>query len=369
MRTRIALPTLILAGLAAFPCVHPAAAGPWGLPPGEWYANLEGSTFSSRSFHLASGTRVDTGLAVDQHMLRLHHELGWKHGLTFQFNLPAMSVTRRDARVQGTATGFQDVFLGVRRSFSNRATAGAIEITWSVPAGYNRNLDSLGLQLDDGLVSRETFPGSISRIPRFRGKVRQYPDSVTSFRFQKSDAGLQELGLGFHFGTALGGRGFLEASVGYAYRYMAFGGHRVEQLGDLYHIAADSLRVLVPGVLDTTVAVHGVVGFKASPGTWANRVHLSADLGVWVSPSFMAGGRYRGLWTVANGPLVPQTTRHLAGPLVLYRLDDRLDMFAGSWSTASGKNTLHFDQVYVGIAFHHATLNRLQGFLGGKQSP
>jgi len=42
----------------------------------------------------------------------------------------------------------------------------------------------------------------------------------------------------------------------------------------------------------------------------------------------------------------------LLGALLLYRLDDRLDMFAGFWSTASGKHTLHYDQVYVGVAFH-----------------
>ena len=57
----------------------------------------------------------------------------------------------------------------------------------------------------------------------------------------------------------------------------------------------------------------------------------------------------------------------MAGPVVLYRVDDGLDVYAGSWSTTAGRNTLRYREVYAGVAFHKTKLNRLQGFLGNKQ--
>ena len=72
---------------------------------------------------------------------------------------------------------------------------------------------------------------------------------------------------------------------------------------------------------------------------------------------------------MSNGPLVPETTQHLAGPVLLFRVDDGLDMMAGSWSTASGKNVLHYVQIYLGVSFRQTKLNRLQGFSGTTQAP
>jgi len=57
------------------------------------------------------------------------------------------------------------------------------------------------------------------------------------------------------------------------------------------------------------------------------------------------------------------------GPYLLLRVDDRLDLTAGSWSTAMAKNALHYDQIYVALTFKQTKLNRLQGFLGGTQAP
>src|SRR5262249_17416388 len=155
------------------------AAGPWGLAPGEWFANLEGSTFSTSSFYDGNGSRSEPGLLVQQRALRLDGELGWKKRASLVFGLPAMSVTRREGGVEGTATGFQDVLLGLRYNLLNGVKAVAIEIDWNAPAGYNRNLDSLGLHLGDGL---------------------------------------QELSAGLGLGTAVMGRGFVQGSIGYGYR-------------------------------------------------------------------------------------------------------------------------------------------------------
>jgi hypothetical protein len=303
MSARIALPTLVLAVLTALTLVCPAAAGPWGLPRGEWYANLEGSTFTANTFH-PDGGRADTGLVVEERALRTVVEVGWKKRLTLVFGLPVLSVTRRDARVQGTATGFQDVLVGMRYNRKNEATAAAVELAWSGPSGYNRHLDTLGIRLGDGL---------------------------------------QELSAQLQIGSAIAGRGFIEGSLGYGYRYLG--------------IAKRDKGSFVPG--DPSPAKY----------LWSDRLHASADLGIWIGPSLLAGGRYRGVMTLSNGALAPKSDVHLAGPILMYRVDDRLDMFAGSWSTATGKHTLHYDQVYLGLAFHRTKLNRLQGFLGGTQAP
>jgi len=303
MSARIALPTLIIAALAAFTLVPPAAAGPWGLAPGEWHANLETSTFTASTFH-ADGFRADTGLIVEERALRTVVEVGWKKRASLVFGLPLLSVTRRDARVQGTATGFQDVLIGVRYNLKNGSSAAALELDWNGPSGYNRNLDSLGIRLGDGL---------------------------------------QELSAQLQIGSALAGRGFIEGSLGYGYRYLGIGKR--------------DKGAFVPG--DSASAKY----------VWSDRLHASADVGIWLGSSWLAGGRYRGVMTLSNGALVPKSDVHLAGVVLLYRLDDRLDMFAGSWSTASGKHTLHYDQVYLGFAFHRTRLNRLQGFLGTTQAP
>jgi hypothetical protein len=304
MRPRIALATLVLAVLTALTLVRPAAAGPWGLAPGEWYTNLEAGTFTANTFRPADGGRADSGLIVEERAIRTLVEVGWKKRASLVFGLPVLSVTRRDARVQGTATGFQDVLVGVRYNLKNGSSAAAVELDWSGPSGYNRHLDTLGIRLGDGL---------------------------------------QELSAQLQLGRAIGGRGFFQGSIGYGHRYLGIGKREK--------------GAFVPG--DPRTAKY----------LWADRLNASADLGIWIGKSVLAGGRYRGLMTISNGALMPETDVHLAGALLLYRVDDRLDMFGGFMSTAKGKNTLHYDQVYLGLAFHRTKLNKLQGFLGGTQTP
>jgi hypothetical protein len=303
MSARIALPTLVLAVLTALLPAAPAAAGPWGLPRGEWYANVEGSTFTSDTFH-GDGIRSDTSLVVQERALRTVVEVGWKKRMTLVFGLPVLSVTRRNPQIQGTATGFQDVQVGMRYALLQGDNAIAVQLNWSGPSGYNRNLDTLGIHLGDGL---------------------------------------QELSLEVDGGAAIAKSGFFQWSLGHSYRYLAFG--------------------KMPKDLTVTDPAH------PAQYTWARHMVASADLGLWVGPSLLVGGRYRGKVAFSNGLLMEESDVHLAGALVLYRVDDRLDMFGGFWSTATGRNTFHYDQVYVGFAFHHTKLTRQQGFLGGKQGP
>jgi hypothetical protein len=53
---------------------------------------------------------------------------------------------------------------------------------------------------------------------------------------------------------------------------------------------------------------------------------------------------------------------------VTYRVDERMDVFAGSWHTPRGRNVLHHDLYYCGIAWKHTGLDRLAGALGGTKA-
>ena len=303
MSARIALPTLGVVVLAAVLLHRPVAAGAWGLPHGQWYANLEGSDYTSDTFHSTSA-RLDTGLVVEQRALVSTVEVGWKKHTTMVFRLPALSVSRRTSQVAGTATGFQDVGVGLRYSFASAVRAAALEFDWRGPAGYNSKLDSLGIQLGEGL---------------------------------------QQLSLQLQAGTAIQKGGFVEGSVGYGHRYLG--------------IAERASGPYVPG--DPHTAKY----------RWSDQLQLSADVAWWLGQSWLVSGRYRGGLTLSHGALVEDEDVHLLGPALHFRVDERLDMFAGSWSTITGKNTLHFDQFYLGLAFHRNKLNRLQGYLGGTSAP
>ena len=84
------------------------------------------------------------------------------------------------------------------------------------------------------------------------------------------------------------------------------------------------------------------------PRLQKDEVLASADVGWWPSPSLLISGSYRGRFESSDAAL-PETV-HEVGPQLLYRVDDNLDAFAGSLHTASGKNVIHTDQYYVGVA-------------------
>jgi hypothetical protein len=141
-------------------------------------------------------------------------------------------------------------------------------------------------------------------------------------------------------GGALGGRGFVEVSGGYRY------------------------------FMDKNAPTDQVLG--------------GATLGLWLGQKLLVAGRYRGsfgaepdannTFVALSGDAIPTTTNarittQLAGPMLVYRVDDHLDLIGGSLHTAAAKNALHLDQFYVGVAVKQTRLNRLQGFLGGTRKP
>jgi hypothetical protein len=60
---------------------------------------------------------------------------------------------------------------------------------------------------------------------------------------------------------------------------------------------------------------------------------------------------------------------HLAGARFTYRVDSRLDAFAGSWHSPAGEHVLHLDRFYAGLAWKSTKLGRQQGFLGSDRRP
>ena len=143
--------------------------------------------------------------------------------------------------------------------------------------------------------------------------------------------GLQVLGASVHLGSAVGGRGFWQLSGGMDRRFLS---------------------------------LKSKSGSESSE-RWANEGNATADLAIWLGRSFLVGGRYEGNFTLSHGDLLLDRSQHLVGPVAVYRVDDRLDVKAGSLHTAMGKNVFHVNQYYVAVAFKNTRLNRLQGFLGG----
>jgi hypothetical protein len=101
----------------------------------------------------------------------------------------------------------------------------------------------------------------------------------------------------------------------------------------------------------------------------ADQMLASASAGYWFGP-LLVGGRYHGALAAGDGETPgDKITEHLAGPIVVYRVDDHLDLVAGSFHTAAGENALHADRVYVALTVKQSSLHRLQGFLGNAQRP
>jgi hypothetical protein len=97
---------------------------------------------------------------------------------------------------------------------------------------------------------------------------------------------------------------------------------------------------------------------------------VDADLNLWLGSSMLVSGAYAYARSLGTGDVPEREFMfHEAGPVLTYRVDDRLDVFAGSLYTLAGKNVLRTDHYFVGLAVKRTTLNRLQGFLGGTRRP
>jgi hypothetical protein len=310
---------------------RPSAAAPWGLAPGEFYSELSGSFFSSRSFlRNRDEARTALGGRFEERRISSHNEFGWKKRTTVWLDLPFVSRSySSDAGGSATSSGLGDIGLGIRYALRTGSVPVALELGWTAPTGSNRFL----------------FPGTLGSggldaTSLESQRTRVLGDSSTFF-----GSGLQSLTLGLELGGAAGRRAFWTLGGAYGTRYLA--------------IAArdDSAR-------------------------YADFLSASAGLGVWVGSHLLLSGEWRSEWQVAQGRMYDfhlfdftdadrpelETMRQLAGPRITFRVDERMDVFAGSWHTPGGRNVLHHDLYYCGIAWKNTSLDRLAGALGGTKA-
>ena len=312
-----------------------AVAGPWTLAPGEFYSEIRGSWQSSDTYHDSEGGRPPLfgGGLWEERGLASHSEFGFRAPkwmgwlgvfsaiggmkdapMNFLVEIPVQSVTRRlgdaaGSRDLGTATGLGDALIGLRLPVTNGKVGAAIEIVWKAPLGYDR---SQYLTRADSIAAGDNNGDGDSLDAN---AARQLGSPVLG-------DGQQDISFQLHLGMPAP-RGFLQVSGGYKLRFE----------------------------------------------TPQDQIVLGADLGMWMTRSLMLAGRYQGQMASDGDRPTDEADFHRAGPSLVYRVDDHMDLFVGSMHTVTAKNALHTDQAYVGFAFRQTRLNRIQGFLGGTAAP
>lgn len=98
------------------------------------------------------------------------------------------------------------------------------------------------------------------------------------------------------------------------------------------------------------------------------RVATSADLAGWVGERVLLGARYfdEGVWT-STSPVEQAPHSYAAGPVLLVRMDEKVDLSTGSFYRWAGRNVDKTLEVYVAVSFRQTKLNRLEGFLGSSK--
>lgn len=310
-----------------------ASASPWTLKPGEFYSELSGSFFSAGSFYRNSDeARTALGGILEQRTVRSHNELGWKKRASIWLDVPFVSRTFTPGGGGSvTSTGLGDFDFGIRYGMHVGHAPVAIELGWTAPLGENRRLFP-GTGGAGGMDGDNEHYNVIAA-----GPVR---DSSTFF-----SQGLQSLSASLELGGTAGKRAYWTLGGGYRTRFETIGARDV----------ADRYADFATG---------------------------TASLGIWTGSHLLVTGSFAGEWSMSqgstydriaapiagsNGPDL-ESVMMLVGPRFTYRVDDRMDVFAGTWHTPSGRNVLHTDQFYCGIAWKQTGLDRLAGAYGGTQA-
>jgi hypothetical protein len=98
--------------------------------------------------------------------------------------------------------------------------------------------------------------------------------------------------------------------------------------------------------------------------------HTTVDVAGWVGSRVLIGARYNDQVPInSEASLSNLSSSFSAGPVLVFRVDDRIDLTAGSWHDWYGRNSLRENQVYVSFSIKKSKLNRLQGFLGSSKKP
>ena len=107
----------------------------------------------------------------------------------------------------------------------------------------------------------------------------------------------------------------------------------------------------------------------ASAWKWPQHMTTNGALAMWFGRVQAAGLFATELASYLPGNEANKATSVALGTRLTYRMDARLDVFAGSWHTPSGVNAPSLDAYYTGIAWKANKLGRLQGFTGGEARP
>ena len=301
--------------------VTPANTTPWVLKPGEFYSEISGSVYAANSFLDDDRNRPPLNGKLDERALVSYNELGWKKGRSVWLALPLVSrgFTRFDGGGTSSSTGLGDIDLGVRFRLKGGDTPASLALGWTAPLGANRKLFP-GTDGDGGTDPASYPPYSLSNA------------SDTSLYFNQ---GLQSLRAGLEFGGRAWKHAFWTAGGEYRYRFLEF--------------------------LSTDQSSHN-----------AKFLGGNASLGWWVHRNLLVTGLFDGEWVMSQSENYDRNLatdrdpkRLLAGVRATWRVDDRMDVFAGSWHVASGRNVIHYDQYYFGIGWRQSSLSRYAGAYGG----
>lgn len=206
-------------------------------------------------------------------------------------------------------------------------------------------------------------------------------ESVTRTRdngFSSSQSGISDILMGLKFKVAGGGKSAIAAGLD----FQAPAGYNRR----LDPALGDGVQNLIGSIEYGTTLPFGFFtiggGYRYRTGVLAlsdstmgrepdDDLLITADLAAWLGESFLLSGSYRSSRTFVDQqkPAEGDVFQHLAGLQFLYRISDRLDVFAGSLSTVSAENALHVNQFYAGISVKDTHLNRFQGFLGNTARP
>jgi hypothetical protein len=300
----------------------PAGATPWVLKPGEFYSEVYGSVFAANSFLDDDKNRPPLNGKLDQRELVSYTEMGWKQSASVWLGIPF--VNRGFTRFTGgtsTSTGLGDVDLGVRFRIKGGSSPASWSLGWTAPLGANRKL----------------FPGSDGDGGTDPASYPPYSPSNASDTSLYFNQGLQSLRAGVDFGGHAWKSAFWTAGGEFRYRFLEFG-------------SSDS-------------SSHN-----------ARFIGASASLGWWVHRNLLVSGVFQGEWLTQQSENYDRNLaadrdpkRILAGLRATWRVDDRMDVFAGSAHVASGANVIHYDQYYFGIAWRQSSLSRYAGAYGGTQ--
>jgi hypothetical protein len=282
-----------------------ASAGPWTLAKGENASSFWGNFASSDTYHDENGSRRLLGGGG----LIEERGLTWQGEFGWKTKLSvgySIPFVSSSRRLGG---GDHPPYVPSATGFGDAHFA----LKYAIKNGRSATAVELNWKAPLGYERAPTYFADDSTDIN----VAEHTDNP------KLGEGQQDVSAILHYGTGIGSHAFVQAAGGYTYRF-------------------------------------------ESP---ANLIVLSADVGYWITGPILIGGQYRGQLASEGDNPTRDSDLHQVGPVVLYRVDDHLDMFVASLHTASATNAIHTDAIYVGMSFKQTKLDRLQGFLGTMKQP